>query len=269
MPIKSLRKIKGGIISPPKVGEIVEGTILERGRSSVFLDLGAKGIGLIYGKEFYATKDILKNLNIGDKVLAKVLSLENEDGYRELSLAQASQEIAWEELRKKKESGEIFEVQIKGANKGGLVTEVKGIQGFIPASQLSPENYPKVENAEPVKIARALQKFIGQTLKVKIFDVNQKEGKLILSEKATQREKQKKELAQYKVGDQVEGEITGVTSFGAFLKFGEGIEGLIHTSEISQDDDKNPTEILKVGQKVKAKIIEIVNNRVYLSLKVK
>jgi len=269
MPIKSLRKIKTEIISPPKVGEIVEGKILERGRSSIFLDLGPKGIGIIYGKEFHVAKDALKNLNIGDKILAKVINLENEKGYRELSLAQASQEIAWEELRQIKEKGEIIEIQIKGANKGGLIAELKGIQGFLPASQLLPQNYPKVTDAEPAKIAKALQKFVGQKMKVKIFDVNQKEGKLIFSEKLTKKEKTEKELIKYKVGDVVEGEISGVTSFGAFIKFGEDLEGLIRASEISEGKGESPIEILKIGQKVKAKIVEIINNRIYLSLKEK
>ncbi|GAI04062.1 unnamed protein product, partial [marine sediment metagenome] len=157
MALKSLRKIKTEIICPPKVGEIVEGKILSRGRSSVFLDLGAKGIGIIYGKEFFGAKDVLKNLKIGDTLFTKVINLETGDGYRELSLTAASQELAWEELKKMKEKGEIFEVQIKGANKGGLVCEVKGIPAFLPASQLLPAHYPKVENGEPLKIASELQ----------------------------------------------------------------------------------------------------------------
>jgi small subunit ribosomal protein S1 len=267
MPLKSLRKIKNELISPPKVGEIVEGKVLSRGKSALFLDLGAKGIGIIYGKEFYRAKDTLKNLKIGDTLFAKVINLETEDGYRELSVTEASQELAWEELKTLKESQEVFEVQIKGANKGGLVCEVKGIPAFLPASQLLPEHYPKVEGGERAKIARELQKLVGKKLKVKIFDVDVRQKKLILSEKATKKEKIEQELANYKVGDVVEGEITGVTNFGAFLRFGKELEGLIHASEISEKEEKNPTKVLKVGEIVKAKIIEIANNRVYLSLK--
>ncbi len=267
MVLKSLRKIKTEIVCPPKVGEIIEGKIVNRGRSSVFLDLAAKGIGIIYGKEFFRAKGILKDLKIGDSVCVKVVNLENEEGFRELSLTEADQELAWDDLKKKKEEGEIFEVQVKGANKGGLVCEIRGIPGFLPASQLLPEHYPKVEGAEPSKIAKALQKFVGENLKIKIFDVDLREKKLILSEKATKTNEQKAKLSNYKTGNAVEGEITGVTNFGAFIRFGEDLEGLIHSSEISKSDSENPKEVLKVGQKVKAKIIEIVNNRVYLSLR--
>jgi len=269
MRLKSLRKIKYQIISPPKIGEIVKGKVLGWSQGALFLDLGPKGIGIIYGKEFYQAKDRLKNLKIGDAITAKVVDLETEEGYRELSVVEAETELAWSEVKKMKEKGEVFEVQIKGANKGGLICEVKGIQGFIPSSHLLPPHYPKVEGAEPAKIAKELQKLVGKKLKVKILDFDPKERKLILSEKATEKEKLEEALQKYKVGDVVKGEITGVTNFGAFLKFGEGLEGLIHASEISNKEAQRPTEILKVGDKVEAKIIEIANNRVYLSLKKK
>lgn len=267
MALKSLRKIKSEIICPPKIGELVEGKVTAWGRSSLFLDLGAKGIGIIYGREFFEAKDALKNLKVGDTLFAKVLKLETEDGYRELSLVEATQELAWEELIQAKDQEEVFEVQIKGANKGGVIAQVKGVQAFLPASQLLPEHYPKVDRAEPSKIAFELQKFLGKKLKVKILDVDAREKKLILSEKATKKEKLTEELMNYKVGDIVKGEISGVTNFGAFFKFGKRLEGLIHASEISEKEDKKLAGALKVGEKFKAKIIEIANNRVYLSLK--
>lgn len=267
MAFKSLKKIKDDLISPPKLGEIVEGKILDRSRSSLFLDLGPKGIGVIYGKEFFAAKEHIKNLKPGDALSAKVVDLETEDGYRELSLVEASQELAWKELLQLKESEEIVDVQIKGANKGGVVCSLKGIPAFLPASQLLPEHYPKVEGADPAKIAQELQKLVGEKLKVRIFDVSISEKKLILSEKATKKEKLEEELLNYKTEDVVEGEISGVTNFGAFLKFGKGLEGLIHASEISQENSQSLEEVLRVGQKVSAKIIKITDNRIYLSLK--
>lgn len=267
MALKSLRKIKSEIICPPKVGEIVEGKVLSRGRSSVFLDLGPKGIGIIYGKEFQKARDALKDLKIGDKVTTKLLDLESEEGYRELSLIEAAKEVAWNVLEEKKEEGEVMEAEIKGANRGGLVCEIQGIPGFLPASQLSPKHYPKVGNGERARIASILQKFVGKKLKVKIIVLDPKREKLILSEKDLKTERQKEGLTEYKVGDIIEGKITGVTNFGAFLGFGENLEGLVHASEISDVKSWTPTQILKIGQKVKAKIIEIVNNRIYLSLK--
>lgn len=269
---------KDSLLKPPRIGEIVQGKIIDKGRASVFLDLGKWGTGIIYGKEFYEAKNKLKDLKIGDSVFAKIIELENEEGYIELSLTKAGRELAWEELSRKKKEGEGINVKILGANKGGLLTEVSGIPGFLPVSQLSPAHYPKVEGGDTQKILRALQKFIGKEIKVKIFDFDQKEEKLILSEKAKETEKIKEILENYKVGDTVEAEITGIADFGAFVKFlpsealaKEGpvdfLEGLIHISELDWQLIEDPSEIVKVGQKVKAKIIDISNGKVSLSLK--
>jgi len=264
---KNLRKIKEEIICPPKIGEIVEGKIVASEPNALFLDLGFQGIGIIYGRAFYEAKDILKNLKIGDKLSAKITSLENENGYRELSPKEASEELNWEELRHKKEKGESLEVKISGANKGGLLAQIMGVPAFLPTSQLAPEHYPRVEGGDALKIVKELQKFIGQKLKVKIFAFNQREEKIILSEKASKMEKIKETLKNYKTGDVVEGKITEIKSFGLFLKFDkDNLEGLVHASEMPGKISKDMSN-LKIDQKVKAKIIEISDDRIYLSLK--
>lgn len=258
---------KNNLLRPARVGEIIEGTIVGSGQSTIYVDMGPLGTGIIFGKEFYQAKNELKKKKIGDKVFAKVVDLENEAGYIELSLSEAGKEIGWDKLRKIKENGEIIKVKILGANKGGLMAEVEGIQGFLPVSQLAPEHYPRVEGADKTKILQKLQQLIGQELGVKIFDINPQEEKLIFSEKATDTEKIKEILKNYKVGDVVDGEITGVVDFGAFVKFND-LEGLIHISELDWQLIDNPSEIVKVGEKVKAKIIEITDDgRVSLSLK--
>ena len=258
---------QNNFIKPARIGEIVEGKVIGKGKASIFLDLGSIGAGIIYGKEFYDAKSELKNSKIGDSIFAKIIDLENEEGYIELSLAKASKELAWNTLKLKKEKDEIFAVKILGANKGGLLAQISGISAFLPVSQLSPANYPKVENNDGQKILKALQKFVGKELEVKIFDLDQNEEKLILSERAKENEKIKEILKNYKVGDVVEGEITGVVDFGAFIKFGEGLEGLIHISELDWKLIEDPSEIVKVGEKVKAKIIDISKGKVSLSLK--
>ena len=258
---------KNNLLKPPKVGEIVEGRIIGKGRSSVFLDLGPLGTGIIYGKEFQETKDSLKDLKIGDSIFVKIVYLENEEGYIELSANQAGLELSWEVLQQKKEKDETLKVKILGANKGGLLTEISGISAFLPVSQLSPEHYPRVGGGDSSKILSELQKFIGKELEVKILDVFQKEEKLILSEKAKGIEKIKEALKGYQVGDTIEGEISGIVDFGAFLLFGKGLEGLIHISEFDWKIVQDPSEIVKVGQKIRAKIIKISDNKVFLSLK--
>jgi small subunit ribosomal protein S1 len=270
--LKALRKFKSALVLPPKVGELVEGKVIATDRSAVFLDLGAKGIGIVYGAEFYRAKDLLKGLDIGDTVMAKVIELENEEGYRELSVVEASKEVTWEKLKDLKEKKEAIEVKIKKANKGGLMADIHGIQAFLPVSQLSAEHYPRFEDADPVKIAKALQKFIGETLKVRVIDLDPKKGKLIISEKAegmkAEEEKKKESLKKYNVGDIVEGKITGVTNFGAFVGLEDNIEALLYASEISKGKKAKPEEVLKIGEKIKAKIIKIENDKIYLSLKV-
>jgi len=267
---KDYCRLKDVSLKPLQIGKIVEGSLVGKGRSSIFLDLGNLGTGIIYGKEYQESKSQLKTLKSGDVVNAKVVELENEDGYVELSLSQASNELNWDIISKKKEDGEKMTVKITSANRGGLLTEVYGLQAFLPVSQLSPENYPRVEGAEPNKILTELQKFIGQEMEVKVFDINPKEGKLILSERAKETEKLKKILEKYKIGGVVKGEITGITNFGVFLKFGdkeEELEGLIHISELDWQLIEDPSDVVKIGDKIEAKIISITNDRISLSLK--
>jgi small subunit ribosomal protein S1 len=262
------------LLKPLKVGEIVEGKVIGKGKSSIFLDLGTVGTGIIYGREFAEAKNQLKNIKPRDVIFAKVIDLENEEGYVELSVSGASKEITWSKLAQIKEKGEAMKVKILGANKGGLTAEVLGIPAFLPVSQLDSSHYPRVEKGDQSKILKELQKFVGKELEVKIFDLSPKEGKLILSERAKETEKVKKFLENYKVGDVVGGEITGVTDFGAFIKFPahagggpEVLEGLIHISELDWQLVEDPMEVVKTGEKVKAKIIDITGDKVSLSLK--
>ena len=257
--MKNKTKLPNDLLKPPKVGDIIEGKIIGVGKAAVYLDLGAFGTGIIYGKEFFEGKEILKNLKIGDKVVTKIISLDNEEGFIELSVSQAKEELSWQKLEKLKQNDETIKVKILGANKGGLLTKVSGIQAFLPVSQLAPEHYPRVEEGNQTEILKRLKKFVGKELEVKILDLSPKEGKLILSEKAKELEKIKEKLAKYQVGDIVEGEITAVLDFGAFIKFGEGLDGLIHISELDWKLIEDPSKIVKVGDKVKAKIIEISN----------
>ena len=260
--------------APLSVGSTVEGKVVARDRSSLFIDLGISGTGIIYGREFYNVKEIVKNLEIGDKVFAKIVEVENDEGYRELSLKDATKEIGWQRLRDLRDAGTILSVRVTGVNKGGLLTSLDGIQAFLPVSQLAAEHYPRVIDADKQKILKELQKFIGKTLEVKILDLLAEENKLILSEKAKSEEKTKETLKNYKKNDIIEGEITGIADFGAFIKFpfpveneNDQIEGLIHISELDWQLVENPAEVVKVGEVVKAQIININNNQVFLSLK--
>jgi len=201
MMTENISKPENNLLKPPRIGDIVEGKVIGLGKSAVYVDMGVFGSGIIFGREFYEARSTLKGLKNGDTIFAKVTDLENDEGYVELSLSQAASELTWVNLKQKQEKGEIITVKISGVNKGGLLTEVSGIPGFLTVSQLSPEHYPRVEGGDTAKIVKELQKFIGQELNVKILDLDSRENKLILSEKAKESEKIKEVLKKYNVGD--------------------------------------------------------------------
>ncbi len=251
----------------PKVGEMVEGEVIYVGRNEILVDINGVLTGLIRGYEAFDESGEYSNLKVGDKVNATVIELENERGLLELSLRQAGHKKAWDKLKELKESGEIVEVSVLDANKGGLLIKLNNIVGFLPVSQLAPEHYPRVIGGNKNKILEKLKSLIGGKLRVKVLDIKDEEGVLIVSERETESEERQKALASYKKGDVVEGMITGVVDFGAFMEFGDGLEGLIHISELGWQRIDNPRDLVKEGQKVKAQIIDITANKVSLSLK--
>ncbi|MBX4190131.1 S1 RNA-binding domain-containing protein [Candidatus Parcubacteria bacterium] len=251
----------------PKPGSILGGEVISVSKANIILDLGSIGIGIVYPGEFYDNPDRVKSLKPGDKVSAMLIELENEEGYRELSLKAAQITTAWQDIKERKESGEVLETTIININKGGLIVEISGIQGFLPLSQLSSEHYPKVDGGDTTKIVQALQKFKGQKFSVKVLDFNEAENKLIVSERAIQEEAVKEELSKYKVGDLVKGQVTEVTDFGAFVKLSDTLDGLIHSSEIDWKFIEDPREVLHSGDTIEAKIISLDGGRVSLSLK--
>lgn len=253
--------------SLPKIGQILNGDVISVSKGSVLIDLGSAGIGIVYPGEFYDSPDRMRSLKAGEKVSAMLLEIENNDGYRELSLRAAQMTTAWQRIKERKDNSDVITTKILNINKGGLIVEVEGVQGFLPLSQLSSEHYPKVEGGETTRIVQALQKFKGQEFKVKIIDFAEEENKLIVSERAIQEEAAKAELSKLTVGDLVEGTITEVTDFGAFVKLSDVLDGLIHSSEIDWKYIEDPREVLHQGDVVNAKIINLDGGRVSLSLK--
>ena len=251
----------------PKPGSILNGEVINTSKANVIIDLGSVGIGIVYPGEFYDNPDRMKVLKVGDKVSTMLLELENDDGYRELSLRAAQATTAWQDIKEIKDKGEVVNTKIININKGGLIIEISGVQGFLPLSQLSGEHYPKVEGGDTTKIVQALQKFKGQEFKVKVLDFSEAENKLIVSEKAIQDEVVKAELSKLTVGDIVSGTITEVTDFGAFVKLSDTLDGLIHSSEIDWKFIEDPRELLHSGDQISAKIISLDGGRVSLSLK--
>lgn len=251
----------------PKVGDIIEGIVVAIEPNRLYVDVPPHSTAIIYGREFINMRSVIRNINIGDTISASVVEVENKNGYIELSLQEARQAIVWAEAEDAIKEKKALELPVKDANKGGLLLEWQGVVGFLPASQLKPENYPRVEDGDKDKILRQLKELIGQKLAVSILAADPKEGKLIFSEKNITEEDRKEIVQQYEVGDVIEGEITGIVDFGVFVKIEEGLEGLAHISELDWGLVEDPKEMFRVGEKVKAKIIEVKNGKVSLSIK--
>lgn len=272
---ESTKPKKEGIMSkyladspnPPSMGDVVEGPVIGIEKSAVYIDIPPFGTGIIYGREFISARDIIRKINIGDKVAGKVVSLDNEDGYIEISLKEARQALIWNEAEQAIVEKTVYELPVQEANKGGLLLTWQGIQGFLPASQLKTEHYPRVADGDKDKILEELRKLVGQKIAVSIIGAAPKEGKLIFSEKNPEQKDKEKIIGKYSVGDEVTGEVTGIVDFGVFMKIEEGLEGLVHISEIDWALVENPKTMFKVGEKIKVKIIEIKDGKISLSMK--
>ena len=255
-------------LTPPSVGDLVEGTVIGIDANALYVDLYPYGTGIIFGREFMAARDIIRKVNIGDNIGAKVVDTEtNENGYIELSLKEAKQALIWSEAAEAIKNKTILELPVTEANKGGLIISWQGIQGFLPASQLKTEHYPRVADGDKDKILEELKKLVGQKISVSIISAMPKEGKLIFSEKNLQEKDKEKIIGKYAVGDEVEGTVTGIVDFGVFMKIEEGLEGLVHISEIDWSLVEDPKLLFRVGDRVRVKIIEIKDGKVSLSIK--
>ena len=262
-----LKSIVDRTINKPEVDSLVEGSVISVEKSSVYVDLAPYGAGIIYGREFINAKDIIKKISIGDIIKAKVVERENEDGYIELSLKEAKQALTWSDAEKAIKGKTIMELEIKDANKGGLILEWQGIQGFLPASQLKADHYPRVLDSDKDKILKELKKLVGQKISVMIISTLPKEGKLIFSEKDNNPEEKKEILSKHSVGQELECTIAGIVDFGIFVKLEDGLEGLVHISELDWGLVENPRTMFKIGEKIRAKVIEIKDGKISLSIK--
>lgn len=250
----------------PGVGDVVSGTVISNSRREILLDVNGLTTGVIRGRELFAEASEYRNLKTGDTAEATVIDQENENGEMELSFRFAGQKKAWETLRSLFTTGDVVETKILEANKGGLIIRLEHITGFLPVSQLSPEHYPRVTGGDKNKILERLKSYVGKTMNVKVIDVHEHDEKLIVSEKAVWEQKQQDVIAKYNIGDTVEGQITAIADFGAFVKF-EHLEGLVHISEIAWQRIDHPRDIVKIGQTVKAEIIGIEGTKIFLSMK--
>lgn len=250
-------------------GDVAEVTLIKKLAREAYFDLGKFGTGIIYGVEFLNARDILKNLNPGDKIAAKILDLDGDRGYAELSLAEAGRQRMWQQVTEFQEAGEIVKMKVTGANSGGVTGNLMDLRAFLPISQLSNDHYSKISEGDRQKNIEELKKYIGEEFSVKIINANPRANKLIVSERETVNANVKELLAQYQVGQTVDGIVSGLADFGIFVRFADNpqIEGLVHISEIDHRIIDSPKETVKLNEAIQVKIIDIRENRVFLSRK--
>ena len=243
-------------------GDTVNGKVISIKKHEILIDLGSQGVGLVPRRE----ASFVKDLKLGDEVTASVIESEMDDGYVLLSLRKAVKDKGWDEIQSKLDDAEIVEITPYDANRGGLLVEYEGIRGFLPVSQLSAEHYPRVGSADKDEILQRLNSLVGKPIKVRILDAIKRENKLIFSEKEAIKDGLAERFSSLKVGDTIKGVVTGVVDFGVFVNV-DGIEGLVHISEISWERVNNPSDYVKIGDEIEAKIIAIDKERLSLSMK--
>ena len=254
-------------IKIPQIGDVIKGKVITASKSEVKLDIDGVLMGIVRGPEMYNEVPEFSDLKPGDEVEAAVIDEENEKGLLELSFRLVGQEKAWVNLRQALKDKTTVKVKIMDANKGGLLSRYCQIDGFLPVSQLAPDNYPRISGGDKSKILEKLKSFVGQEFEVTVMTLSEDDNKIIFSEKDVWNKKQKPALDKYKVGLTVDGKITAITNFGVFVSFGENIEGLIHISELAWQRIDSPSEMYKVGDKITAEIISIDGAKVFLSAK--
>lgn len=266
--VTSMEEVLNETPESPKPGNVIEGRVSAIGRARVYVDLPPFGTGIIFGREFMNARDILRKVAVGDTIAAKVIESENSDGYIELSLKEARQALIWADAEEAVSRGSVLSLPVKEANKGGLILDWQGIHGFLPASQLSAEHYPRVEDGDKERILTALEELVGTSLQVVMITADPKEHKIIFSEKSPQEKEEKEEkVGKYEVGDTLTGEVTGAVDFGIFVKIESGLEGLVHISELDWGLVEDTRNLYKVGDKVKVKVIEVKDDKISLSIK--
>lgn len=242
-------------------GDIITGTVISVTEEEVTLDLKYYAPGIIKAEEISSDPDfnLVESVHTGDVMEATIIRMDDGEGNLLLSRKEANDVLAWEKLNQYLEEQTILNVRIKGIVPSGVIAYLEGIRGFIPASQLSLDY---VEDCNP---------WLGKDVDVRVITVDKSRKKLVLSAKAVARERAEEErnhrISMLVPESVVEGTVESLMPYGAFISLGNGISGLVHISQICERHIKKPGEVLKVGQTVKAKILNTNDNKVSLSIR--
>jgi small subunit ribosomal protein S1 len=254
----------------PSTGEIRSGWVVAHRNNEILVDIGAKSEGIIDNREIATlSPEALESLAVGSEVRVFVVNPEDGDGNIVVSYAKAAEEKDWEQAVTMLESQELCECKVVGFNRGGILANVGRLRGFIPNSQLG-RNRNILKDQENKQ--KAMQALVGKIIHTKIIEVDRERNRLILSERAASKELREERraelLSSLKSGDVRQGRVVNMANFGAFIDIG-GVEGLVHLSELSWKRVNHPSELLKVGDTVKAYVLNIDQERQRIALSIK
>ena len=269
-PMDALLQAEAYELETPRRGEIRTGTIARISENDVLVDVGAKSEGVISSRELeQLSEEERAELDVGQEIEVYVIRSADRDGITLLSLSRAEEEQDWQKVEAMMESRETFSGTVTGYNKGGLIVKYGRLRGFIPASQVSLSRRRRSEGETPDE---RWGKMVGEPIVTRVIEVDHRRNRLILSEKAAAREARdalkERLIADLTPGEDRSGTVISLADFGAFVDIG-GADGLIHISELSWKRVDHPKEILKVGQEVKVRVLNIdeERNRISLSLR--
>ncbi|ACZ37933.1 30S ribosomal protein S1 [Sphaerobacter thermophilus] len=249
-------------------GDVIEGQIMHVDRDELLVDIGSKSEGIIPAREFSTLTDEERAaLSVGDHVLVFVVQAENQEGQAVLSIDRARQEKSWRRLQEIYEAGEIIEAEVTNYNKGGLLVNLDGVRGFVPASQVT-----EIRGGDDSSKQADMARLIGSKLSLKIIEINRHRNRLILSERQAIQERRdvmkERLIEELTEGETRRGRVTSITDFGAFVDIG-GADGLVHLSELSWSRVKHPSEVLKVGEEVDVYVLGINAEEKKIALSIK
>ncbi|HUZ01688.1 MAG TPA: 30S ribosomal protein S1 [Thermomicrobiaceae bacterium] len=249
-------------------GDVIEGQIMHIDRDEMLVDIGSKSEGVIPARESSSLSGNERGqLSVGDPVLVFVVQAENQEGQAVLSIDRARQEKSWRRLQEIFEAGEIIDAEVTNYNKGGLLVNLDGVRGFVPASQVT-----EIRGGDDGSKQADMARLIGSKLSLKIIEINRHRNRLILSERQAVQERRdvmkERLIEQLHEGETRRGRVTSITDFGAFVDIG-GADGLVHLSELSWSRVKHPSEVLKVGQEVDVFVLGINAEEKKIALSIK
>lgn len=243
------------------VGDIISGTVISVSEEEIILDLKYYTQGIIKVENFSNDPDfaVLEAVHVGDEIEATVIKRDDGQGNMELSRKEANDTLAWDKFQEMMKTEAVVSVKIKESVPSGVVAYLEGIRGFIPASQLA------------LDYVEDTSEWVGRTVDVKIMTADADKEKLVLSAKAVAKELEI-EARNHKIsmivpGSVLEGVVESLMPYGAFISLGDGLNGLVHVSQICERRIKKPSEVLKEGQKVKVKVLNTNDNKISLSMK--